>query len=110
MIFLESLAAMVTIVGGIVAAFFWMYGRMVILRRENDELQQRLYTMNSTPSQPANADYLVDEEANRLCIRCYHTSQSRWKLLQEADCWRCPVCGNESRHEAPKPADVKSNS
>jgi hypothetical protein len=104
MMVLESLAALVTILGGFVAALFWMYGRMVALRRENDELRNRLNASQAVPSQPANADYLVDEEGNRLCIRCFHTSQSRWKLLQEADGWRCPVCGNVSRHEAPSPS------
>jgi hypothetical protein len=110
MLALESLAAIVTILGGIVAALFWMYGRMVALRRENDHLQKCLYAMKTAPNQPANADYLVDGEGSRLCIRCYHTSQSRWKLLREANGWRCPVCGNESRHETPTDMGVKRKS
>ena len=99
MMALESLAALVTIVGGIVAAFFWMYGRMANLRRENDDLRNRISAMQTAPQQPLNADYLVDEDQNRLCIRCYNTSQGRWKLLKEENCWKCPVCGTESRHE-----------
>ena len=103
MIALEALAALVTIVGGIVAAFFWMYGRIANLRRENDELRSRIQAMQAAPQQPLNADYLVDEDQNRLCIRCYNTSQSRWKLLKEGACWKCPVCGAESRHEPHSP-------
>jgi hypothetical protein len=100
MIALEGLAALVTIIGGIVAAFFWMYGRIANLRRENDGLRGQIQSMRAAPQQPLNADYLVDDDQNRLCIRCYNTSQSRWKLLKESDCWKCPVCGAESRHEA----------
>ena len=103
MIALEALAALVTIVGGIVAAFFWMYGRIANLRRENDQLRDLLNAAQTAPQQPLNADYLVDEDRNRLCIRCYNTSQKRWKLMKEGDCWKCPVCGTESRHEPRDP-------
>lgn len=102
MIALEALAALVTIVGGIVAAFFWMNGRIVNLRRENDELRARMRALLAAPQQPPNADYLVDEDQNRICIRCYGSSQNRWKLMKEGDVWKCPVCGGESRHEPPK--------
>lgn len=102
MIALEALAALVTIVGGIVAAFFWMNGRIVNLRRENDELRARMQAVLGAPQQPPNADYLVDGDQNRLCIRCYNASQSRWKLLKEGALWKCPVCGSESRCEPPK--------
>ncbi len=99
MIALESLAALVTILGGIVAVIIWLLGRIAVLKKENDELYARLQSLATAPQQPANADYLVDADGNRLCIRCYNTSQARWKLLQDGGAWKCPVCGSESRHD-----------
>ena len=108
MIALEGLAALVTIVGGIVAAFFWMNGRIANLRRENDELRNQLALFQTAPQQPPNADYLVDEDQNRLCIRCFNASQTRWKLLKEGASWKCPVCGSEARHDANSGTPIKS--
>ena len=92
MIILESLAALVTICGGIVAALVWIYTRLVALRQENESLRAQLAERDHAPVQPAGREYLVDEGQTPLCIRCYGNGHNRWKLVADHDRLRCPVC------------------
>lgn len=92
MIILESLAALVTICGGIVAALVWIFSKLVALRQENETLRARLAEQQSGPVQPAGREYLVDEDQAPLCIRCYGNGHHRWKLVEDNGRLRCPVC------------------
>ena len=92
MIILESLAALVTICGGIVAALFWFFSKLYALRRENDTLRARLAELENGPSQPEGREYLTDADGTPICIRCYSGSRNRWKLVPDGSHFRCPVC------------------
>ena len=89
---------LVTICGGILGGLYWLYSRMAGLRRENDDLRAYIAALQTAPRQPDGADYLQDPQGERLCIRCFHTSQKQWKLIKDRAHWRCPVCGQESVH------------
>ena len=96
MIVLETMARLVTICGGVLASLFWLYTRLSSLRRENEKLREYISAIQSAPKQPAGADYVQDDQGNRICIHCYHSSQKQWKLIKETNGWRCPVCGAQS--------------
>ncbi len=93
MIALETIAALVTIIGGVIAVLVWAFGRVSLLKHQNEELRGQLAQLQSAPRQPEGCDYLVDAEGQALCIHCYSTGQHRWKLIPENGQQRCPVCG-----------------
>ncbi len=106
MIALELMAMLVTIFGGLLAGAYWLYSRMNALRKNNDELRAYIANLQAAPQQPDGADFLQNAQGERLCIRCFNTSQKQWKLIKEGAQWRCPVCGTESVHrpDPPPPA------
>jgi hypothetical protein len=93
MIALETIAALVTIIGGVIAVLVWSFGRVSLLKSHNAELQAQLAALQTAPRQPEGCDYLVDAEGQPLCIHCFSTGQHRWKLIPENGQQRCPVCG-----------------
>jgi len=93
MIALETIAALVTIIGGVIAVLVWSAGRVSVLKHQNEELRLQLAQLQTAPRQPEGCDYLVDAEDQPLCIHCYSTGQHRWKLLAEHGQMKCPVCG-----------------
>ena len=92
MIALEMMAMLVTICGGLLAAAYWLYSRMSALRRNNDELRAYIANLQAAPRQPDGADYLQNAQGERLCIRCFNSTQKQWKLIKDETRWRCPVC------------------
>lgn len=101
MIALELMAMLVTICGGLLAGAYWLYSRMNALRRENDELRTYIAALQSAPQQPDGADYLQNAQGEKLCIRCFNSTQKQWKLIKDGADWRCPVCNATSaRHPA----------
>ena len=101
MIALRLLAALVTICGGLLAGAVWLFSRMSALRKNNDELRAYIAALQTAPTQPDGADYLQNAQGERLCIRCFNSTQKQWKLIPDGPHWRCPVCGTESVHSAP---------
>ena len=101
MIALELLAALVTICGGLLAGAVWLFSRMSALRKNNDELRAYIAALQTAPIQPDGADYLQNAQGERLCIRCFNSTQKQWKLIPDGPHRRCPVCGTESVHSAP---------
>lgn len=101
MIAIELLAALVTICGGLLAGAYWLYSRMNALRKNNDELRAYIASLQTAPVQPDGADYLQNTQGERLCIRCFNSTQKQWKLIPDGPHWRCPVCGTESVHPSP---------
>ena len=93
MIALETIAALVTIIGGVIAVLVWAFGRVAMLKQENAGLREQLAQSQTAPRQPEGCDYLVDAEGQPLCIHCFSTGQHRWKLIPENGQQRCPVCG-----------------
>ena len=74
---------------------------MNALRRENDELRTYIAALQSAPQQPDGADYLQNAQGEKLCIRCFNSTQKQWKLIKDGADWRCPVCNAASaRHPA----------
>ena len=98
MIALEMMAMLVTICGGLLAGAYWLYSRMTALRRNNAELREYIANLQAAPQQPDGADYLQNAQGERLCIRCFNTTQKQWKLIKDGAEWRCPVCGAASVH------------
>ena len=103
MIALELLAMLVTICGGLLAGAYWLYSRMNALRRDNDELRAYIAGLENTPRQPDGADYLQNAQGERLCIRCFNSTQKQWKLIEDGPRWRCPVCNGTSVHRPAAP-------
>ena len=101
MIALELLAALVTICGGLLAGAVWLFSRMSALRKNNDELRAYIAALQTAPIQPDGAAYLQNAQGERLCIRCFNSTQKQWELIPDGPHWRCPVCGTESVHSAP---------
>jgi biopolymer transport protein ExbB/TolQ len=104
MIALEMMAMLVTIFGGLLAAAYWLYSRMSALRRNNEELREYIANLQSAPQQPDGADYLQNAQGERLCIRCFNSTQKQWKLIQDGAQWRCPVCDGVSVHRPAAPS------
>ncbi len=90
---LESIAALVTIIGGVAALLVWTLGRVSAFKAENEQLRAQLAALQGAPRQPPGCDYLEDSDGSPLCIHCYSTVQHRWKLIKEDGHQRCPVCG-----------------
>ncbi|MGD9780819.1 MAG: hypothetical protein AB7V14_01560 [Kiritimatiellia bacterium] len=103
MIALELMAMLVTICGGLLAGAYWLYSRMNALRRENDELRTYIAGLQSAPRQPDGADYLQNAQGERLCIRCFNSTQKQWKLIEDGTNWRCPVCDSVSARRPAAP-------
>ena len=95
---LESIAALVTIIGGVAALLVWMLGRVATFKQENEKLRAQLLALQTAPRQPPGCDYLEDSDGSPICIHCYSTVQHRWKLIKENGQQRCPVCGKVTTH------------
>jgi len=95
---LESIAALVTIFGGVAALLVWTFGRVAAFKRENASLRAQLADLQTAPRQPPGCDYLEDRDGAALCIHCYSTAGQRWKLIKENGQQRCPVCGKTTAH------------
>jgi len=93
MIALESIAALVTIIGGVIAVLIWAFGKVALLKQENAQLRAQLSAKETVPQQPFGCDYLEDIDGSPICIHCYSAGQHRWKLIPENGLQRCPVCG-----------------
>ena len=106
MIALEMLAMLVTICGGLLAGAYWLYSRMNALRRNNEELREYIANLQAAPQQPDGADYLQNAQGERLCIRCFSSTQKQWKLLPDGTQWRCPVCNSVSVHRPAAPGSA----
>ncbi|MEI7782137.1 MAG: hypothetical protein WCJ18_09470 [Planctomycetota bacterium] len=95
---LESIAALVTIFGGVAALLVWTFGRVATYKQENASLRAQLAAVQAAPRQPPGCDYLEDSEGTPLCIHCFSTAGQRWKLIKENGQQRCPVCGKVTAH------------
>jgi len=98
---LESIAALVTIIGGAIAVLLWVFGKAAVLKNENTALRAQLAARDQVPRQPPGCDYLEDSNGSPICIHCYSNGQHCWKLIPENGQQRCPVCGKVTSRGPP---------
>lgn len=70
MIARETIAALVSILGGVVAVLIWAFGKISALKLENTQLRDQLAAHEIAPRQPLGCDYLEDSDGSPICVHC----------------------------------------